>query len=120
MFLYYARAVDPCILPEVNGILYQHANPMQATNDKVSMLMDYDHSYHDAVINYYVRNLQLHIDSDAAYLILPKARSWGAGHLYLSNKIGNTLHSLSHPQCSHLNRMRYPPQHHVVRSESRS
>ena len=30
--------------------------------------------------------MYLHIDSDAMYLVLPKARSRGAGHIFLSDK----------------------------------
>ena len=63
---------------------------MQATNDRVSMLMDYAHFYHDAIIHYRASNMKLHIDLDTAYLALPKARSWGAGRFYLSNRIDNT------------------------------
>ena len=52
--------------------------------------MDYAHLHHNDVIRYCASNMQLHINSDAAYLVLPNARSWGADHLYLSNKIDNT------------------------------
>ena len=75
-FLYYARAVDPCMLPALNEIQSQQAKPMQATNEKVSMLIDYANSHHDAVIYYRASDMQLYIDSDAAYLVLPKVRSW--------------------------------------------
>ena len=30
--------------------------------------------------------MQLHVDTDAAYLVLPKACSWAAGFFYLTNK----------------------------------
>ena len=54
------------------------------------MLIDYAHSHHDAVIRYHASDMQLHIDSDTVYLVLPKARSRDVGHFYLSDKINNT------------------------------
>ena len=50
------------------------------------MLMNYAHTYPDAKIRYHASDMCLHIDSDAAYLVLPKARSRGAGHFYLSDR----------------------------------
>ena len=49
------------------------------------MLMDYAHIYPNAGIRYHASNIRLHIDSDVAYLVMPKARSHEAGYLYLSN-----------------------------------
>ena len=74
-FLYYARAVDPCMLPALNEISSQEAKSTQATNDKVSMFMDYARLHHHAVIRYSSSYMQMHIDSDAAYLVLSKART---------------------------------------------
>ena len=54
------------------------------------MLIDYAHAYHDAKIRYKFSNTQLYINYDAAYLVLPKARSRGAGYFYLSDKLNNT------------------------------
>ena len=84
-FLYYARAVDPCILPACNEIGTQQSAPTEATNKAATMLMDYLSTYPSATIRYHASDMCLHIDSDAAYLVLPKARSRGAGHFYLSN-----------------------------------
>ena len=47
--------------------------------------MDYMATYPNAVIRYNASDMCLHVDSDAAYLVLPKARSRGAGHFYLSD-----------------------------------
>ena len=47
--------------------------------------MDYAHTYPNATIRYYTSDMQLHVDSDAAYLLLPKALSHGAGHFFLSS-----------------------------------
>ena len=51
--------------------------------------MDYARLHHDTVICYCASDMQLHINSDAAYIILPKARSCGAEHFYLSDEISN-------------------------------
>lgn len=42
--------------------------------------------------------MQLHVDSDAAYLVLPKARSRGAGHFYLSNRTISGVTTLTPPK----------------------
>ena len=84
-FLYYGRAVDPCMLPAINEISTQQSHPTTDTNAKAKMLMDYAHTYPNATIRYKASDMQLHVDSDAAYLVLPKARSRGAGHFYLSS-----------------------------------
>ena len=47
--------------------------------------MDYAHIYPDATIRYKTSDMQLHVDSDATYLILPKVQRRGADHFYLSN-----------------------------------
>ena len=84
------------MLPKINEIPDQQAKPTEETNDKVTILMDYAHTYPSATIHYHASDIHLHIDSDAAYLVLPKAWSGGADHFYLSNKIGNT-HSIPTP-----------------------
>ena len=49
------------------------------------MRMDYLASYTSTTIKYHTRDMCLHIDSDATNIILPKARSRDANHLYLSS-----------------------------------
>ena len=51
-FLYYARAVDPCMLPVINEISSQQAQPTEDTNAKAQMRMDYAHTYPNATIRY--------------------------------------------------------------------
>jgi hypothetical protein len=85
-FLYYARAVDPSILPAINEISAAQAAPTQKTMKACTMLMDYMSTYPLAIIRYHASEMVLHIDSDAAYLVLPNARSRYAGHFYLSSR----------------------------------
>ena len=82
-FLYYARAVDPTILPALNEIAVKQASPTLETTKKVNMLMDYLATYPNAKLRYYAGTMNLKVDSDAAYLVLPNARSRVAGHFYL-------------------------------------
>ena len=56
--------------------------------------MDYAHTYPNSVIRYHTSNMRLHIDSDAAYLIIPNARNRGAWHFYLSNHLTNPVNLL--------------------------
>ena len=47
------------------------------------MVLDYLATYPKAKIRYYAGTMKLHIESDAAYLVLPGARSRIAGYFYL-------------------------------------
>ena len=49
------------------------------------MLLNYLNTYPNAKIRFYASNMKLYIDSDAAYLIAPKAKSRIAGYYYLSD-----------------------------------
>jgi hypothetical protein len=84
-FLYYARAVDPTMLPAINEISASQSSPTVNTMNDCKMLMDYAATYPTAIIRYHASDMVLHIDSDAAYLVLPNARSRYAGHYFLSD-----------------------------------
>ena len=84
-FLFYGRAVDPTILPALTEIASQQAQPTVNTMSKCKMLMDYLYTYPNAVIRYKKSKMILYVDSDAAYLVLPKARSRVAGHYFLGD-----------------------------------
>jgi hypothetical protein len=49
-FLYYGRVCDPCILFALNQIASKQAKPTTDTIPKTDMLMDYLHTYPNAVI----------------------------------------------------------------------
>ena len=83
--MYYARAVDPTILPALNEIALTQAKPTKNTVKELDMLMDYLHNYPSAVLRYHAGSMQLKVESDAAYLVLPGAKSRIAGHYILSN-----------------------------------
>ena len=84
--LYYARTVDSSMLPAINEISSQQANPTENTWKACEMLLDYACTYPNAKIRYYASDMCLHVDTDAAYLVQPNARSRYAGFFYLSDK----------------------------------
>ena len=84
--LYYAQAMDSTMLPACNEISYQQAAPTTKTMEACRMLLDYAATYPNAKIGFHASDMILHIASDAAYLVLPNAKSRVSGHYYLSNK----------------------------------
>ena len=85
-FLYYARAIDSTMLPALAQIAQQQAQPTQNTMKKYQQLMDYAATYNSASIGYHASDMLLEVDSDASYLVLPKARSRYAGYFRLLDK----------------------------------
>ena len=81
--LYYGRALDNTILPALNEIGTQQAQPTEKTKQKIHQLLDYVNTYKNAILRFYASDMILKIDSDAAYLVLPKARSRIAGYFRL-------------------------------------
>ena len=84
-FLYYARAVDPTMLVALSAIASAQANPTVETMKKCKLFLDYASTHPDAIITYRASDMVLAVDSDASYLIEPKARSRAGGHFYMSN-----------------------------------
>ena len=58
-------------------------NP-QLIQKKAQMLMDYLATYTQAKLRFYAGDMKLQVETDAACLVMPKARSRLAGHFYLS------------------------------------
>lgn len=85
LFLYYSRGCDPTIAVALNEISTSQASPTQKTQDACNMLLDYLATHPNATIRYHASDMVLAICSDAAYLVLPKARSRAAGHFFLTN-----------------------------------
>ena len=52
---------------------------------KAKWFLDYAATYLNAIIRYHASKMVLHIDSDAAYLVMPEALIVYAGHFYLSD-----------------------------------
>ena len=84
-FLYYARAIDNTILPALNEIALAQAKPTENTLHKIQMLLDYMNTFPDAKIRFLASDMKLNVDSDAAYLVAPKAKSRVSGYYYMSD-----------------------------------
>ena len=84
-FLYYGRAIDQTILPALGEISIKQSKPTEKTKSELKMLMDYLSTYPNAVLRFYAGDMQLKVESDAAYLVLPGAKSRIAGYYVLSN-----------------------------------
>ena len=84
-FLYYVRAIDYTILPALNNFASAQAQTT-ILKKKAKRLMDYIHTYPNAYIRFYARDMIIHIDSNAAYLLDPNARS----------RIARCFHILDH------------------------
>jgi hypothetical protein len=67
-FLYYARAVDMTILHALNSIAAESSKPTERTMERVEQLLDYMHTYPNAVVRYYASDMILNVHSDASYL----------------------------------------------------
>ena len=96
--LYYARAIDSTILPALNDIAMYQSAPTEHIKSKCKQLLDYAATCPDVALRFCASNMQLHVDSDAAYLIAPKARSRIAGYYYFKKDKNNNDFTLpNHP-----------------------
>ena len=84
-FLYYGRAIETPTLVALNDIGSQQSEPTQNTVKEANWLMDFLSWHPNGKIRYYAGNMQLAVDSDAAYLVVPGAKSRYAGHFYLES-----------------------------------
>ena len=82
--LYYARAIDCTLLPALNSISAMQAKPPRNTEKQCNRVLDYLATFPQVFIRYYASDMQLQIDSDAAYLVQPQARSRIAGYFHLN------------------------------------
>ena len=83
--------MDNTIQCALNEIAISQAQPTEKTKEATKKLMDYLYTHPDAKIRYNASDMQLHIDSDAAYLVAPKAKSRVGGYFYLSDKFTPSL-----------------------------
>ena len=84
--LFYSRALDSTMLPTLHTLSTQQALPTKQTQQDVHCLLDYANTYKNTCLWFYASDMILHIDSDAAYLILPNACSQIAGYFHLLDK----------------------------------
>ena len=79
-FLYNARALNYTMLLALNEISSTQAKPTTYTREECQQIMDYAATYPNVYVRYYTSDMVLSIDSDAAYLVLPNARSRITGY----------------------------------------
>jgi len=84
-FLYNARALNYTMLPALNEIACTQAKPTEYTKEECQQIMDYAATYPNVYVRFYASDMVLHIDSDAAYLVMPNAKSRIAGYFQLNN-----------------------------------
>eukprot|EP00957_Ditylum_brightwellii_P091745 6985315-Ditylum_brightwellii.AAC.2 len=77
--LYYARAIDGIALSALNDIRTQQSKPTKNTVKGMNWLMDYFHIYPNVRLRFFASNMQLHVDSNAVYLVMPGTKSHFAG-----------------------------------------
>ena len=91
-FLYYTQALDYTLLLAINETLTTQAKPALHTFEQCQQILDYVATYPNACIRYHTSDIILLIDSNAAYLIMPQAKSRIADYYYLSNYPEKTPH----------------------------
>jgi len=84
--LNYYSEIDPCIKPALNEIAREQAKPTLTTKRRTDHLLDYLATNPDATLKYDASDMILVIETDAAYLVQPKAKSRAAGWFVLTNK----------------------------------
>eukprot|EP00536_Pseudo-nitzschia_multiseries_P019698 jgi/Psemu1/116831/gw1.3958.2.1 len=88
-FLFYARAVDNTMLHALNDIASAKDN--QTTLTAMKYFLNYAACNPNATIIYRASGMILRVDSDAAYLVCPGAKSRAGGYHYLGDVMGNTF-----------------------------
>ena len=84
--LYYARAVDPSLLPITNEMASQQANPTQKVLTAANRALSYASARRNNGITYYACDMHLFLHVDASYLILSVSRQICRRRLFLSRK----------------------------------
>ena len=85
IFLYYARAMDGTILPDLNTLSEKQSNPTKNTEAEITHFLEYVATNPSAIIQYKYSVIIIHINSDASYLSEPRAHRLTGGHYYLSS-----------------------------------
>jgi hypothetical protein len=83
--LYYARAVDPTMLPTTNHIASEQSTPTAAVKARAVQLLQYAAAYPDNAIVFKKSKMHLIIQADASYLSRSKARSVAGGVFYFGD-----------------------------------
>ena len=85
-FLYYARAVDATMLPELGSIASQQAAPTEQTLKRLQQLLHYAATYPDAITTYCASAMVITGHSDALYHYKSKSQSRAGGHFFMTDE----------------------------------
>jgi len=86
------------MLPALNGISSDQAQPTKMTRKAVIKLLNYAATHPEALVQYCASDMILHIHSDASYLSASKGRSIASGYFFL-----NGHPSKDKPDALHMN-----------------
>ena len=92
-FLYLGRAINNTTLHALNEISIATTKGTEATLAAVEHFLNYMASNLSPKLQFRASDMILHVESDATYLVCPKARSRAGGFHYLSNKDGTLMNS---------------------------
>jgi hypothetical protein len=85
VFSYYARGVDPTMIPATNAIASSQANPTQAVKDQAVRLLQYARAFPANKIVYRKSKMHFILQVDASYLSRSKGRSVAGGIGYFGD-----------------------------------
>ena len=77
--------MDTIILHTLNSIAAESSKPTDRTMERVEQLLDYMHTYPNAVVRYYASDMILNVHSDASYLSAGRGRSRAGGYFFLGS-----------------------------------
>ena len=80
------------MLASLNEIATTQEKPTARTEEECQKLQDYTATYPNVHARYCASDMILWVESDAAYLVLPKAKSRIAGYFHLSNHPKRVTH----------------------------
>ena len=86
--LYHARAVDPTMLHAINDMSLSASEGTEATLEATTHSLNCAHADPDAEVMCRGSDLTLRVDSDAAHLVAPEAKSRAGGYHCLSSEDG--------------------------------
>ena len=88
-----ARAVDHTMLHSLNNIACAATKGTQATKDATNPFLNYIACNPLPKIKFRASDMILHVESDAAYLVAPMARSRAGGYYYFGSRDGTMFNT---------------------------
>jgi hypothetical protein len=92
-FLFMGRALDNTMLHALNDIACAVTKGTEATLAATTYFLNYIASNPSPRIRYRASDMILYVESDAAYLVCPEARSRAGGYHYLGSKDGRQFNA---------------------------